>query len=466
MNRSLRKTDGFSWRHTVAINPAAILLILCFFHYPGYCQHGDTLYLSLDEVIESAITGNPEILLSKLEVQRANTQMKEVQGAFWPSIGIDGQYIRNLKRPVFFLPPGEGFGGAGGDPEGTVIEAGFDNSIQATAQATLPLYNRELFTSARVAEKTIELQEKALDISRNDILAQVKKAYYEALLAKESLEVLQLSLINAVRNYENIQNQFRQELVPQYDVIRAEVQVENVRPDIMQGENAYEAAIQNLKLLANIPEEIPIALEESLEDIYSKSNTAIIDRYSLEYNPQLQQLTIQQALREHQIQLRQSAFFPTLSAFGNYAFQSQANHFNFSDYYWVNTSSVGVQLNIPVFQGLTRSQQIEQARIDLRQTEIQRQYQQRSLSIQAENALNRLHRARKSMEAQERNISQAEKGYQIARVSYSSGVSTLVEVNDAELALTQARLNQLEVIYEFLNALADFNQLTGNQIEE
>lgn len=188
-----------------------------------------------------------------------------------------------------------------------------------------------------------------------------------------------------------------------------------------------------------------------------------MEQYSLESNPRLQQLEVQEELRELQIDLQQANFYPSLSAFGNYAYQAQANDFNFNDYFWVNTSSVGLQLSAPIFEGLTRVRQVEQARIDLEQTQIQKEFQHKSLSFQAQNALNRIQRSQRSLQAQEQNIAQAEKGFEIAQVSYNSGVGTLIEINDAELALTQARLNRLEAIYDFLNAMADFNQITGNQ---
>ncbi|NJY62787.1 TolC family protein [Salinimicrobium sp. CDJ15-81-2] len=442
----------------ILISPLVLLLF-----WTGITSAQDTLYVSLEETVASAVTGNPDILISRLEVERAISQLKAANGAFLPNIGVDGQYVRNIKRPVFFLPPGEGFGGQQGDERGTVIEAGYDNSFNMTAQATLPLYNQSIIASSRAARTAVKLQEKGLEVSENEIRAQTKKAYYDALLARESLQVLILSLENARRNLENIRNQFARELVPEYDVIRAEVQVENLRPDIFAAQNNYEASIYNLKLLTGIPQEIPLQLEESLEELYEEANLFALEQYSLEDNPQLEQLETQVALREAQIDLQEANFYPSLSAFGNYAYQAQANNFNFDEYFWVNTSSVGVQLSIPVFEGLTRLRQIGQAKIDLKQTQIQKDFQRRSLSIQAQNALNRIQRALRSLEAQEQNIAQAEKGLEIAFVSYQSGVGTLLEINDAELALTQARLNQLEAVYDFLNALADFNQITGNK---
>lgn len=438
--------------------PLALLLF-----WAGVIKGQNTLSVSLEETVESAVTRNPDILISKLEVERAISQLKAANGAFLPNIGIDGRYVRNIKRPVIFLPFGEGFWSQEGGDEGLVIEAGFDNSFDMTAQATLPLYNQAVIANSRTAKRSVEFQERGLDVSKNEIKTQVKKAYYDALLARESLQVINLSLENAQRNYESIRNQFARELVPEYDVIRAEVQVENLRPDIFTGQNNYEAALFNLKLLTGIPQEIPLELEETLEEFYEEADIFALEQYSLENNPQLQQLEVQEELREAQINLQQANFYPSLSAFGNYSYQAQSNDFDFNDYFWVNTSSVGLQLSISVFEGFIRIQQVKQARIDLEQTQIQKEFQRKSLSIQAQNAFNRIQRAQRSLQAQERNILQAEKGFEIARVSYQNGVGTLIEINDAELALTQARLNRLEAVYDFLSALADFNQTTGNE---
>lgn len=432
-------------------------------------QPTDTLNLTIEQALNSALEGNPDIRIAELDVQRAQSQLKAAKGNFLPQVSVDGQYARNLKRPVFFLPADSNFPGAGGGngpEEGTVIEAGFDNSYQLTGQASLPLYNRQLIANTRAAKTAVAINERGLDISKSDIATQVRKAYYDALLAKESLEALRLSLENAQQNLVNTQNQFAQELVPQYDVIRAEVQVENIRPDILQGENDYEVAISNLKLLANIPDETPVVLSQTLQQLMDGSNTELLAQYTVENNPNLLQLGAQAVYQQEQIMVQQSSFFPSVAAFANYGTQSQANDFNFRDYFWVNTSSVGLQLSIPVFQGFIRVRQVEQARIDLKQIEIQREYLEKSLSIQARNALNRVQRAKAGMEAQRRNIAQAQKGFEIAQVSYRSGYGTLIEANDAELALTQARLGYIQVVYEYLNALADFEQLTGSMSQE
>lgn len=445
---------------------SALVACLLLSAFPTHAQQPPTLNVSLEEFLNSGLEGNANIVQAYLDLQKAEAEQKAVAGGFLPQVNLSGQYDRNIKRPVFFFPAdGGGFpgmGGGSGASEGTVIEVGFDNSFQTAAQAELPIYNRELIENNRLAKTSIKISQSNLDINKNELTNQIRKSFYEVLFAQESLRVLGASLENAIANFENIQNQFSRQLIPEFDVIRAEVQVENLRPNIIQSENELENAINQLKLLANIPEDLHINLNGDLETFYKGAMNEIpYQELDLSNNPTLAQMALQTELQENQVRIRQAGFTPSVSTFANYAILSQANNFNFSEYFWVNTAAVGLRVNIPVFQGFSRNRRVEQARLDLKQAEVQKEYIERSLNIQAQNALNRMERALKSMESQEKNIAQAERGYQIAQVSYSNGMGTLIEVNDAELAMTQARLNVLQTKLEFLNALSDLKELSG-----
>src|SRR5690606_19192062 len=285
---------------------------------------------------------------------------------------------------------------------------------------------------------------------------------FEVLFAREALRVLELSLENAAANFEHISNQFSRELVPEFDFIRAEVQVENLKPDIIQSQNELEDAVSQLKLLADIPEYMEITLKVDMESYYdSMKNEHPLQNINLHNNPSLQQMVFQKELQENQLKVNRAAFMPSVSTFANYAVLSQANNFNFSEYFWVNTSAVGLQVNIPIFQGFSQNRRVDQAKLGVEIAQVQKEYTERSLHIQARNALNRIERSLKSIVPQEKNIAQAERGYQIAKVSYERGAGTLIEVNDAELALTQARLNFLKVKLEYLTALSDLRALEG-----
>lgn len=420
----------------------------------------DTVNLTLNEAEKLALDQNLNLSRVQLAVDQADYQIKIVKGRFLPELNINGSYTRNIKRPVFFLPASENFPGGGGG----VIEAGFDNSYSATARASLPLYNQNLIDQVDAAEIQKKLSASQVEIEQNDLLAQVRTTFFNTLLAKESYQVLQENLENAQENFENTKNLFSQGLVPEYDVIRSEVQVENLKPEIDRAFNNYRASINQLKLLLNIDLDNNLSLLNDLNDYYQSYNQLDLPDPEIRSNPQLQSIRIQAELQEQQIEISESAFYPSLSAFGNYQYQAQANNFDFSEYRWVNTSAAGIQLNIPIFAGLTRFNQVDQAELELQRIQLQRRFTRGSLSVQAQNALNQVQQARSRIDAQESNIRQAEKGYQIAQISYQKGVATQLDVNDARFALTQSRLNQIQAINDYLVALVNFQQVTGIKI--
>ena len=134
-----------------------------------------------------------------------------------------------------------------------------------------------------------------------------------------------------------------------------------------------------------------------------------------------------------------------------------------TDYYWVNTAMVGLTLSIPIL-GPQRGLRVQQARVDLDKIDMQREYLLESIEAEFRTTTNRIAQVRQTIAAQARNVEQAERGLNIARVSYENGVFSVVEVNDAELALTQARLNQATAYYEYVNAVLDLENLLGRSI--
>lgn len=434
------------------------LIFLFFLATPCLSQaqaSADTLRITLNEAVEMGMDNNQQVEQVRLDIENAENRIQEVKAQIWPEITLNAQYTRNIKRPVFFLPEGEGpFGGG-------VIEAGFDNSYQASAQASMPLYNQQLFASADVAELSKKLSRTALDVEKNELASEIQKAYYNALLAKETIYALEVSLNNARQNFENVQNLYDQGQAPRYDVIRAQVQVENLKPEISAARNNYIAAINQLKLLTGAPINQPVALQGRLIDFYNEQENAELSQYNVSENPGLMQVQQQTTLQEEQIDVEEAAYYPSLSLFGNYQYQAQANDFNFGEYRWINTSAAGLSLSVPVFSGFRRKYRVNQGQIELKKLRLQTDYLRKSLETQAENAIQRLLQAKDNIEAQEANIRQAEKGYEIARISYEKGAANLLEVNDAELALTQARMNYIQAISDYLLAQVDYNTVTG-----
>ncbi|MBU2493223.1 MAG: TolC family protein [Bacteroidetes bacterium] len=410
--------------------------------------------LDLQKAIQIALEKNTEIKVAKLEVNKSEEKLREARSGLFPNIEANGQYQRYIEKPVIFLPPGS--------PFGEVLEIGSNNSYLGTIGARVPIFSMGLYDGIGVASKSVELNSENLRFTEVATVNYVKKIFYSVLLAREFKDVINQSLQNALDQLENVKRRNKQEVASDYDLLRAEVQVENLRPQVIQAENNYEISKENLKVLIGLKseQEINILGEFDFDGQYSLSLQQLLDD-ALNNNPQLAILNKQEEITNRTVSLEKSAYFPSLAAFGNYQYQAQSDDFKISDYRWVSTFVVGLQLQIPIFNGFKTPARVEQANITLNQVEEQKQGFTKALKTQLQNVVYVIEQTIIRIKGQDKNIEQAQQGYEIARTRFENGLATQLEVNDAELALRQARLNKLQAVYDLRIAEAELQMILG-----
>ncbi|MBI2968124.1 MAG: TolC family protein [Bacteroidetes bacterium] len=430
-----------------------VLLIIC--PLVSLQSQPDTLSLSLEQSVAFALKENRAVQIAGLEISKTNYLVHEVLGSFYPKAEITGQYLRNLQRPVIFLPEGS--------PFGTVLRLGSDNSYSTNLSLSVPVYSAALSASVRLARQGMELAGESSRGSKINAAADVRKAYYNALLAHEAISVIEKAYQNAKENVENIRQMNKQGVVADYDLIRAEVQSENLKPQLEQAQDNYEFSVNMLKNAIGIPAQQQVLLMDSLtiagiENNYDLATALVILQ---QQNTNLKQMDLHLKIAGEQTSLSRSARYPYLAAFGNYQVQSQTNDFKFGEYKWVNTSLVGLQLKFPVFNGFATNYKIKQNEITARELSLQKEMVTEILKVQLMNIVAKINLAKSRIESQKQTIALAEKGLSIARVRYHSGAGTILELNDAEAALMQAKLNYLQTVYDFRIAVTEFEKLTG-----
>jgi outer membrane protein len=412
--------------------------------------------IGLEDAMRLATELNPTLRVAELEVQRANAGIDIARGRYLPSISASGGYTRNIQKPVIFLPPGS--------PFGDVLEIGSDNSYSAAFVAGMPVYNPALNASLRAARVEREMAGEDLRASKIELEYFVHSAFFDALLAKESKEVMQQSYQNAQENLELVRRMKNQGLAAEFDLIRAQVQTENLRPSVLQTENGYKMAVNYLKALIGLEESQEIEISGNLTELASETmagfNIQEAQR-SLIHNPDLVKLGLQVTLIDKQARSVRASGLPSLSLASNYNFQTEANDFIISDYNWVKTFAAGLRFNIPIFSGFTIRNQARQLDLLGEQLSLQRDYLADNLGIQLDNVLNTMVVAVEKSNTAQGTVDMAERGYQIARVRYDTGQGTLLEMNDSELALTQARFNLLQAKHELLKAQAEYKKFIG-----
>lgn len=417
-----------------------------------------TVKINLDKAIEIALDDNPTIKIADMEIDRQIYVKKETKGNLLPNISGTGSYNYNIMNPVMFMPEGLFGPGSGG-----AMRMGFDNSYTGTFSLSMPLYMPTIYKTLQMNEQQIKLAVETARASKITLVNQVKKSYFGILLGENSLGVIKKNIEYAQIIVNDTRNSFEQGISSEYDLITAEVQLSNLHPTLIQTENSIRIARLMLNMLLSLPLDTTLELEDAL---YNYKDMVFYDgEYftDLTNNTDLKQLDIQRNLLQKQFEIQRAQRLPSLSAIAQYSVLSQSNDFRVFHYEWKGTALAGLQLNIPIFAGFTKDNKERQLKNSISQLDLQREYLAENMDVQAQTQLSNLTQAREQMTANEATKTQAEKGYKIAKTRYDVGAGTIVELNSAQMALLQADMNFSQSIYDYMSALADYEQIIGKE---
>jgi outer membrane protein len=256
--------------------------------------------LTLEDAIKIALENSNQVKLSQLEILKSDEKLVEARSALIPRISASGSYSRYLKKPVLFLPPDSPFGRM----TGGVIEIGFDNSYLGAISLQMPLFSWNLYAGIRSALKGKSLAEQAYKSVTLKTIADVKKAFYGALLARENYKITKMRVDLAEDNLKNVEKMYRQGIASEYDYISAQVQYQNLLPLLIQAENNLELAKNALKLVLGIDvkEDIEIEGEMKVDSLIGVDYASSLkDLY--EKNPDLKQAELQVELSREIVSL-------------------------------------------------------------------------------------------------------------------------------------------------------------------
>jgi len=452
--------------------------------------------ITLEQALEIALSENIAVKVADLEIKRTQYAKKGAYSALYPQIDLTGSYQRTIKKQVMYMDfdmssimptiPGTGGDGAGsgdGSGEGNTsvpgsgtstdktespandgLEVGRLNTLNGGVTASMPIVNAQLWKSLKLSALDVELAVEKARASRLDMVTQVKNAYFGTLFAKEAFNVYKEVYENAVKNYDETKKKYDAQKVSEFELIRAKTTVANAIPNVYNAESSVVLALWQLKAVLGVDLEMNIDVAGKLDDWSQQMFYDIHqhDSISLDRNTTMKQLALQTEQLAQNIKLQQYANIPSLAVAFNFSMNTMANDVKFSEFRWTPYSYVGLSLNIPIFAGGKRYQAIRQAKNQYQQVQLQVQNTERQLKIAIRQSLNTMETNMKSYYAAQEAVASANKAYEIAEASYKVGRSTLIELNDAQLALTQSQLAQSQAVYNFLNAKSQLEQTLGH----
>lgn len=447
----------------------------------GYAvEQSDTLVLSLDRCIEIALSDNPTIKVADMEITRTDYSKKEVLGQLFPTISFGGSYSRTLAKQTMYMNM-DGFGGmGGGDSEGDEdapaedspmsrggsgngIKVGLDNSYQVGFNASMPLIAPQLWKSLKLSDTQILQNIESARASRLSLVNQVKNAYYTLLLAMDSRDVIQESYDMARFTADLYARQFELGAATKYDVLRTEVAVKNIEPDLSQAEISIKQARLQLLVLMGMDAMIPVKPDVTLSRYESTMyEQALGLSRDISGNTDLKMLDLQTRSLNDALAVQKASWYPTLALTASYNWTSMNNGTPFNNLRWNPYSMVGVTLSFPLFEGGQRYYKVKQAQVQVNEMAFQRENLERALRMQVDVSIDNINTNVKQIASCSESVKQAEVAHDIVKQSFEIGAATYLQLRDGELALTQARLAYYQAIYNYLVANSELEYLLGS----
>jgi len=464
-------------KHKTFANSISILLIITIVLTFNFTSTAQSKTYTLDDAIDIAIANNKDITISVMNVKKAGAAVDEAFGYALPSVNLNGSFSHFLKKPKMPFP----------DFEALLTNATYsilfdeqviprdnnkfvpiENILQSFSQSnnfstditvTQTLFSSAVFKGIGASQIYYDLAKADLHSTVSKTVLSVQKTFYGVLFLKESLEITKASFENLKLNLKDTKALYNEGIVSEFDLLTVEVFVENMRPVVLDMENKLKTAKDGLKLVLGVDqgEEIDV-IGSFTYQTYDISNEEGLIEEALKSNYDLQTLELKKQVDEAFVELDVSEYWPNVAAFGQYAFNGSSDDWKFNTY---SSATIGLNFTINLWQGNRTSNAVQQSTITYQQTEEQVKQLKDYTLLNVKSKIQDLKTVQSIIDVQNKNVEVAERSYQIAKVRYKEGVGSQLELQTADLALKQARLNRIQSIYSYLTTRYELEQILG-----
>jgi outer membrane protein TolC len=413
--------------------------------------------LTLEQCLAIALRQNPDVLKARQEISRTQGVIVEARAPALPQLTASGQYQRIDRNFVDVFPFA-----------GTNVTTTFKNQYQpwaAQVEATQLLYaGGRVSATMHVAKLREQIALLSFQRTVADTILAVRRAFYSVLLNESIVEVREKSLRLLEQQLTDAQHSFDAGAVPRFNVLRAEVELANSKPPLIRAQNNVRLAREALvKLLAiDSPPEQEFTGISFVGDLAYESRTWTLPdtlRAALHARAELQAAERQVHAAKENVKVAQAGYKPEVSAFADYGVRNTI----FSDdidqtiHGWV----VGAKASWPLFDGMLTRGRVQQARAQQEQAGLDHADTRRSIEFEVRQAYSDFLQAVELLEAQKKTVEQAEESVRLAEARFRAGTGTQLDVLSAQTALTEARSNEIQALYDYNLANATLERVTG-----
>jgi outer membrane protein len=424
-----------------------ISFFVTIFASPGQNEAGTVPgAFSIEQCIEIALKNSPSIKIAEGSVRKSKLDVGDARANFLPDVSLSGGYYINETYNTFEWD-----------------ENHYDLSISASMQ---PFTSGRTYLDVERADANLVSSREGYRLTKMNLVMEVISRYYNLLKSSQILELGNRTLKQKQNQLDFSKARFELGMVPRADTLKARAALEGARVDLHEanGELLIRKAELNEVMGLELDSVISIRDVELKEPNIPKFDSVLTIAYS--YRPDIKQQKSSISVAKYNMMIAWINRMPTLTLTGGYnvyaekfAFEAlPLNRTNLDD----NSDwSVGMTLSFPIFDGGTKSRNIRRANIDLNNARLGYENLRRQTELEVKSAYISLENASKKIELTGRQVASARESYEAALGRYKSGLAPITEVIDAEVVLTEGEVNFIGSKYDFLEAEALLERVTG-----
>lgn len=423
----------------------------------------ETLQLTLKETLEYALENNVDAKNARLEILVSETTIKEETAAGLPQ--INGSYGLNYNPlvQVMFVPNEGPFADPNNPSDVVPLRFGVRYNSSLGVTVSQMIFDGSFFIGLRAAKTYKALTEFDRTKVENDVIENIKKAYFGVLVNAERIKLSESNLSRIDSLLQETTAMQEAGFSEKIDVSRIKVQRNNTFSQYERSKTAYEISKQLLKIQMGLPEQYDIEITESLLELNPEQELADLLALEGEHRVEMDQLNTNIELTNLDLKNNTAQYMPTLDFNGSFTRSGAGDSFNttFDSQNWFSSSMLGVTLNIPIFDGLSKSARIQRNRLQLRQLENQKFFLDQNIDLEIFQAKQNLSNDLKVLKVQRESMELAQEVYDMSKIKYNEGVGSNFEVVEADSDLVEAEINYLSALYDGLISKVDLEKALG-----
>jgi len=408
--------------------------------------------LNLKDALKYALEANQNARKAKLDVENSEYQIDEVRSQALPQISGTGGLTYNPLLQKSALP---NIFGANPNPNETILVA-FGQKWNANAGVSLSqnLFNKSVFTGLDAAKAARAFYRISQQLTEEQVLEQVATNYYQVLVQRQQIGVLDSTIRNTERVQRIMEGQYKNGLAKKIDVDRISVSISNLQSQRLQLLNGVALLENQLKFYMGMPINTPIVIPDAEIRSIQPQAVAMIETINVDDRTEVRLLRQQEDLLNYQKESIRAEYYPSLSLASNFSHQGVGNSVPLfkgqeKGVNWFNVASVSLNLRIPIFNGGATKSRIRQTEISIKKLNEDIANTTLGLNLAYENAKTQINNSVVTLNAQRKNVQLAQEVYNNTQNNYNNGLATLTDLLNAETSLTEANNNYSSALLNY-----------------